>query len=298
MSLSPTSYYPFDSDAPSYFKATQISNCLDAAFLTLLLYDHVTTLDKEVQWIWTLQWRLPKIIFIVNRYFFTLLLLLITIPEFIFPLPISFCNFRQHLAIYLPFSLFSAAEILMLMRVSSLYGHRKLLTWSLGCFFGVAFVGSLVSQVLPSSAEQTILSYWSMPGCWSEDKNDGLIPQWPMWLSFLTVEVVLMLLTAYKLRSYCNEMSRTITVLARDSMAYFLVICACLAFILADDFDYVITFEVKIPAQCASSVAVGRMMMNLRGLVLDDPEHTVHLQTIQFAGRDRTGAEIDETAWV
>ncbi|KIM74766.1 hypothetical protein PILCRDRAFT_14203 [Piloderma croceum F 1598] len=67
-----------------------------------------------------------------------------------------------------------------------------------------------------------------------------------MWLSFLSIEVVLVLLTAYKLLSYRNQQSRIIMVLARDSIIYFLVICACLAFILADDFDYVITFEVKI----------------------------------------------------
>jgi hypothetical protein len=28
---------------------------------------------------------------------------------------------------------------------------------------------------------------------------------------------------------------------------------------------------------------MGRMMMNLRGIIFDDPEHTVHLQTLQFA---------------
>ena len=27
----------------------------------------------------------------------------------------------------------------------------------------------------------------------------------------------------------------------------------------------------------------GGMMMNIRGLIMDDPEHTVHLHTIQFA---------------
>jgi hypothetical protein len=27
---------------------------------------------------------------------------------------------------------------------------------------------------------------------------------------------------------------------------------------------------------------VSRMMMNIRGLILDDPEHTTYLQTLQF----------------
>ena len=145
MSLSPTSYYPFDSDAPSYFKATQISNCLNgercsshftsstsseilppAAFLVSCHFG-----PKFASWaysarhccctitlrLWTrryelrdlrllvitfeifrssgsgrlsntfnmfsynlilfprLRWRLPKIVFIFNRYVITLLLL-------------------------------------------------------------------------------------------------------------------------------------------------------------------------------------------------------------------------------
>jgi hypothetical protein len=31
-----------------------------------------------------------------------------------------------------------------------------------------------------------------------------------------------------------------------------------------------------------SPYKVGRMMMNIRGLILEDPEHTLHLQTLQF----------------
>jgi hypothetical protein len=42
---------------------------------------------------------------------------------------------------------------------------------------------------------------------------------------------------------------------------------------------------------------VGRMMMNIRGLILDDPEHTVHLQTLQFAERtDDAGSEFEDVA--
>ena len=69
----------------------------------------------------------------------------------------------------------------------------------------------------------------------------------------------------------------------------------------------------RSPTQCITSIAVrsifndknenpliqpllfqvGRMMMNIRGLMLDDPEHTVHLRTLhdlQFVSR---GEEIE-----
>jgi hypothetical protein len=39
------------------------------------------------------------------------------------------------------------------------------------------------------------------------------------------------------------------------------------------------------------------MMMNIRGLILDDPEHTVHLQTLKFAGHTNSSSEVDEDSY-
>jgi hypothetical protein len=38
---------------------------------------------------------------------------------------------------------------------------------------------------------------------------------------------------------------------------------------------------------------VGRMMMNIRGLIMGDPEYTVHLQTLQFAARTNPDSDIE-----
>ena len=38
------------------------------------------------------------------------------------------------------------------------------------------------------------------------------------------------------------------------------------------------------------------MMMNICGLILDDPEHTVHLQTLEFLRHPNPGPEIEEEA--
>jgi hypothetical protein len=45
-----------------------------------------------------------------------------------------------------------------------------------------------------------------------------------------------------------------------------------------------------------SPLKVGRMMMNIRGLILDDPEHTVHLRTLQFAAPSNSGSDVEEVA--
>jgi hypothetical protein len=43
-----------------------------------------------------------------------------------------------------------------------------------------------------------------------------------------------------------------------------------------------------------SPYKVGRMMMNIHGLIMNDPEHTVHLQTLQFATWINAGSEVEE----
>ena len=36
------------------------------------------------------------------------------------------------------------------------------------------------------------------------------------------------------------------------------------------------------------------MMMDIRGLIMEDPEDTVHLQTLQFTTQTDAGPEIEE----
>jgi len=120
-----------------------------------------------------------------------------------------------------------------------------------------------------------------------------------MWITFVLVESVLMIITSYKVISYRNETNRAVTLLARDSVIYFSIVFGCLVAILATSIreNFLVTFF-KIPTQCISSIAVGRMMMNIRGLIMSDPEHTTHLRTLQFAApaNASSDSEIEEVA--
>jgi len=291
---STTSYVPFDSDAPQVFSVTQTDNYLIIGFIGLLLYDHLITLDMELEWIWTLRWRLPKIIFVVNRYVITSLLVLSSIPDLIFPISVSFCNFHLYLWLGLPLLNFGAAELLIIIRVCSLYGHQKIVVWLLGLLLAAALIGAMVAQGLFGHALQPVLYYEFLPGCWQW--SPGVPNQWAVWVTFLTIEGVLMLLTAYKTLAYRKQSNRTIVVLARDSIVYFVVIFACLATVLADDVGANLKVSIEIPAQCITSIAVGRMMMNIRGLILDDPDHTIHLQPMQFVAPNHSASGIEEVA--
>jgi len=85
-----------------------------------------------------------------------------------------------------------------------------------------------------------------------------------VWAIILSVEGVLVLLTAYKLYSYSKYGNRTITVLARDSIGYFLIILVSLVLLVLHDRFSSFTSNFVVPCQCTVSIAVGRMMTNLR----------------------------------
>jgi len=134
---------------------------------------------------------------------------------------------------------------------------------------------------------------FALIGCWANEpsSNNGW-DFWDFWAIFLLVEGALMLLTAYKIFSYRNEMNRTVTMPSRDSIVYFAVVFGCLMLCVIAFSDHIISISLAIPTQCIA-IAVGHMMMNIRGLILEDPERTLYLQTLQFARRTHSGSDVE-----
>jgi hypothetical protein len=179
----------------------------------------------------------------------------------------------------------------MIVRVSTLYGNRKLLVWSFRGLWFLGLIGAMMT-ILFLEAYRPVLGYQFLPGCWTQTTST-YYTRWNVWAAFLLVEGALMLLTAYKLLSYRNRMNRAVVVLARDSIVYFTIVFVLLLLCFISHFDPIITVNLSIPAQCITSIAVGRMMMNIRGLILDDPEHTIYLQTFQFAAANNSDSGIE-----
>jgi len=215
-------------------------------------------------------------VFFFNRYVITPLLLIpFCIPDFLFPISISFCKYHFYLSLCLPLLNLGTAELIIILRVCSLYGHRKLIAWSLGVFF-------VVNQVMFAQSLETVFYYQFLPGCWLWPDKPSFT-QLYVWAVFLSFEGILMLLTAYKVFSYRNQMNRTISVLSRDSIVYFVIIFATILINVIFHLNINVTISFQFPGQCITSIAVGRMMMNIRGLMMDDPQYIEHLQTLQFA---------------
>ncbi|KIM74759.1 hypothetical protein PILCRDRAFT_14197 [Piloderma croceum F 1598] len=382
--FSTTSYYPFDSEAPTVFRTYWMNNYLNVAFLTLLLFDHAITLDKEVEWIWTfapMEIAKNSVLFQSLCYqsvdivaFHTVLFLPFHIREysldhgisdlFINP-PYHFssmsymslqfamwkpyaltssCNFDDNYLSFIPVLGFCVAELLLATRVCSLCKllitnellraksttitddngkvvtpteiaagfidyflllPLKFVVWSLRGLVASGVIGGTVAealyvrqwygsyQVAGYTLHLRILLADGLCGAPDSRFVDLVINQY-FRAAFLSVEGVLMLLTVYKLFSYRNRMNQTVAMLARDSIVYFIVIFACLILDILSDVDDNIIIGVTTPTQCITSIAVARMMMNIRGLIMNDLEHTVHLQTLRFATWTNADSEIQE----
>ncbi|KIM75645.1 hypothetical protein PILCRDRAFT_827079 [Piloderma croceum F 1598] len=205
------------------------------------------------------------------------------------------CKFGADFLTWSPILNVGVAELLMIVRVCSLYGHSKYTIWSLGGIFILALSATAVFQVLFMRTYIIVLYYEFLPGCYGVMTSTS--EQWHVWIPALAFEGILMLLTIYKvISSYYNQMNRTITVLARDSMVYFVIAFVGLALTVANSIHAIVVFSILLPIQCIISIAVGRMMMNIRGLNLDDSEHTVHLRTLEFTHHHNSGSEPEEEA--
>jgi len=122
-------------------------------------------------------------------------------------------------------------------------------------------------------------SYEYLPGCWSNSSDDS---SFPMWLSFLCFEALILLLTLWRLFGYRQNLRYTIRIIARDSVVYFvLAFSVCLYNVIIDTIN---GGPPEIPVHIISCIAVTRMMLNIRSVVFDDPNHTSHAPTaaIQF----------------
>lgn len=56
------------SEAEEYVRMTITQNSVLYATSALLVYELLTTFDEEVERVWSLKWRLPKLLFFLNRY--------------------------------------------------------------------------------------------------------------------------------------------------------------------------------------------------------------------------------------
>ncbi|KAI0720747.1 hypothetical protein C8T65DRAFT_632673 [Cerioporus squamosus] len=191
-----------------------------AASATFLLYDLLTTLDDEVEYVWSSANALPKYLYFVSRYcglLGQLVLATNVAPMFCFKY-LMFC-FGFLLLLLL------SVEMSLMLRVDALYGRSRRVRLLLGFAFATELVTSIVlNGVSFPTIMRTLVPFPSvipMKGC--------IIAVAPTtyqlsWIPILIFETLLFALNAIKCISY-GPLDHTPLIyrLFRDGSAYYII---------------------------------------------------------------------------
>ncbi|KAJ7044800.1 hypothetical protein C8F04DRAFT_1250055 [Mycena alexandri] len=307
LALNISEYTP--EDAEEYASLTITQNYVLYAISALLVYELIVTFDEEVERVWSLRWRLPKLIFMFNRYITRGLLILQYIVGGYPGTSERFCEIYAYWQVIPPRLAILAAQAIMIIRLWAIYNNsRKML-----CTLIVLYVLEVAAVVLCMAVATVNTQGASQPrplGC-------GLEPLSPMlreyasgtWIAPVCFELVTLLMTLVKvfpplpshflgkanimkgLSITTRERNPTLNMLARDSIIYFAFI---FTFTLANAVIYETSFSSYYrsillgPTSAISCIAVSRMIINIRSLPApnlgEGPSMNMIRSDVMFAG--------------
>ncbi|RPD75465.1 hypothetical protein L226DRAFT_44966 [Lentinus tigrinus ALCF2SS1-7] len=191
-----------------------------AASSTFLLYDLVTTLDEEVEYVWSSANALPKYLYFISRYigiFGQLVLATNLFPMFCFSY-LMFCFG------YLLFLLLSV-ELSLMLRIDALYGKSRRVRILLGFAFVTEMVTTItLNAVSFPTVERTLVpfpSVFPIRGCVLAVSPAAYKLS---WVPILIFETLIFALNAIKCISY-GPLDHTPLIyrLFRDGSAYYVI---------------------------------------------------------------------------
>ncbi|TEB31063.1 hypothetical protein FA13DRAFT_1791778 [Coprinellus micaceus] len=273
------------------FRHVQITRYTHMAATTIILYDHFLTFDGEVEHVWKARWSAGKVMFIVNRYYTLASVVFNNYGFFGRNFTDGFCKIFLTWQGWTGLVACILAEIILQMRVYAMYSLNKtVLVVLVTTFFastGVAawVMQSVLSKIVPKAIHLPDGTSFCMP--------IGILDHFYMfWIPMLVFECLLCGLAIARAvstfrfgrggASNWGSARRLIIVLFRDSVAYFLVICATyLTCLLTWALAPVTLLEVPVTFSVAMScVLANRIILNVRELGAE-PVLSQHSQAAQ-----------------
>lgn len=239
------------------------------ACLTLLLYDYLLTLRREIVDVWQREPRfsIAKVLFGLNRYY-PILVYIIRVWIFSQTVFTKFICERM-----IPFTGWSATvnfalvEIVLMLRVWALYGKSR----KVGILFIALFIGALSSSFALRKLHPNGMYFAPMPPE-SLTQCTRSTPEEYFWLYLIGifVETTIFALLVTKARAYSLRTSGTplITALVQHGTVYYAVVLATLVLATASTVPAVL-YQPIADANlivAVTSVACNRLILSLRGL--------------------------------
>ncbi|KIM29251.1 hypothetical protein M408DRAFT_328925 [Serendipita vermifera MAFF 305830] len=194
------------------------------AGLTLALYDHLLTLDREKRYIWKARgWSTPRAIFLFTRYSVPLILLGHCLDNLGGPRADELCLRWSFANTYWTFVLYSMMHWLVALRVYAYWGRSRRVLFSFVALWSIAFIATTTEATIwlvnykGTAAYDPILKSCSIGA--------------PTWLpvinvGFLILEIPAFCLTAWKFRQDSKVLANSLLIktLIRDGVLYFFIV--------------------------------------------------------------------------
>ncbi|KAF8194848.1 hypothetical protein K438DRAFT_809488 [Mycena galopus ATCC 62051] len=267
-------------EAVQYVSLTIITNYVLYSTACLLVYELLLSLDDEVARVWPLKWRLPKILFMLNRYFIrALLVCLWIIADYPGTSP-EFCYIYAYWQI-IPLRLaILTAQALVVMRVWAIYNNSRRMLWVLGTLYALE-VAAVTMCIWVATADTQGVAQPAPLSCALVSQSGFLLKRYASatWIAPVCFEFIMILITLIKILPRWTWGGKagllgsggnpTLDILARDSLIYF---CFIFSFSLTNAVIYERSFSAYYhslllgPTSAISCIAVSRMMINIRSV--------------------------------
>ncbi|KAI0071670.1 hypothetical protein K474DRAFT_1712275 [Panus rudis PR-1116 ss-1] len=250
------------------FRDVQTIRYAELGSSTIIVFDHLITLDQEIELIWKSGWSVGKTLFLINRYY--------TLAVVIFNNYSS--RWFQWQGVTGVFA-FIVGELILQLRLYALYFlDKRVLALMAFVFFGAVVSASTLMGIFLSQITATSHIIPGLSFCVPLN-----IPThfFAWWIPILISETLLCGLALYRgFQSYYSQNTifqsgrDLIEILIRDSVLYFLVLfgvylCNTIIFILGDQAQ----LESAIGYSVAMSCVMGnRLCLNVRGMLYDDED--------------------------
>ncbi|KAJ7755981.1 hypothetical protein B0H16DRAFT_1540288 [Mycena metata] len=304
-------------EAELFVSLTITQNYVLYAVSTLLIYELLVTFDLEVERVWSLRWRLPKLLFMLNRYVTRGLLILTYVSGGVPGTSERFCEVFGYWQAIPPRLAILAAQAIMIIRLWAIYNNSAKM---LGALI-VLYVLEVAAVVLCMSVATVDTQGASAPrplGCDLEALSP-LLRNYATgtWIAPVCFELITLVLTLVKvlpppshyfekanpmkaLSIATRERNPTLDMLARDSIIYFAFI---FTFTLANAVIYETSFSADYrsillgPTSAISCIAVSQLIINIRSLPGPNSEEGASINMmrsdVMFAG-DTYNGEVGE----
>lgn len=241
------------------------------AAAAIIVYDHLLTLDNEFELIWKSSWSIPKALFLINRYYSLISVVVNNYALFGTTLTTSGCLRFYHWQGWTGLIACMIAETILQMRLYALYFlNKKVLCLMVGMFILATGCAAAIMAIALNNlqAQAHLLPLPGLP-CVPTHIPSYFYTFWIPILAFETLLCILALNRGFQSHRHTGAPfqsgKRIIGVLIRDSIGYYIVMFAtyltCLLVWLVNN-DLL---EVPIGFTIAFSCVLGnRVILNVR----------------------------------